>query len=85
MLGLMWSPIQLLPVLNLIWSPIQLLPVLDLINDIYRESDCFDKFGLLTPLMTFDTDEKTHVHRQNALFQFKLKVSTLFSSGDKKS
>ena len=28
----MWSPIQLLPVLNLIWSPIQLLPVLDLIK-----------------------------------------------------
>ena len=87
MLDLMWSPIQLLPVLNLIWSPIQLLPVLDLINDIYRESDCFDKFDLLTPLMTFDPDEKKkkHVHRQNALFQLKIKVSTLFSSGDKKS
>ena len=36
--------------------------------------------------MTFDPNEKsTHVHWQNALFQFKLKVSTLFSSGDKKS
>ena len=58
MLDLMWSPIQLLPVLNLIWSPIQLLPVLDLINDIYLESDCFDKFDLLTSLMTFDPDEK---------------------------
>ena len=45
-----------------------------------------DKFGLLTPLMTFDPNEKnTRVHRQNALFQFKLKVSTQFSSGDKKS
>ena len=84
MLDLMWSPIQLLPMLNLILYPIQLLPVLNLINDIYRESDCFDKFDLLTPLMTFDPSEKnTHVHRQNALFQFKLKVSTLFSSGDK--
>ena len=60
MLDLMWSPIQLLPVLNLIWSPIQLLPVLDLINDKYRESDCFDKFDLLTPLMTFDPDEKKY-------------------------
>ena len=58
MLDLMWSPIHLLVMLNLIWSPIQLLPVLDLINDIYRESDCFDKFDLLTPLMTFDPDEK---------------------------
>ena len=60
MLDLMWSPIQLLPVLNLIWSPIQLLPLLDLINDIYRESDCFDKFDLLTPLMTFDPDENKY-------------------------
>ena len=55
-LDLLWSPIQLLPVLNLIWSPIQLLPVLDSINDIYRESDFFDKFDLLT----FDPDEKKY-------------------------
>ena len=68
----------------LIWSPIQLLPVLDLINDIYRESDCFDKSDLLTPLMTSDPDEKNaHVQRQNALLKFKLNVSALFSSGDK--
>ena len=40
---------------------------------------------LLTPLMTFNPDEKNiHVDRQNALCQYKLKVSTLFSSGDKK-
>ena len=37
-----------------------ILPLLDLINDIYRESDCFDKFDLLTPLMTFDPDEKKY-------------------------
>ena len=50
------------------------------------EWDCFDKFDLLTPLMTFDPDEKnTHVHRQNALFPFKSKNSTIISSGNKNS
>ena len=35
--------------------------------------------------MTCDPDEKnTHVQRQNALFQIKQKVSTIFSYGDKK-
>ena len=29
--------------------------------------------------------KNTHVQRQNALFQNKLKVSTIFSYGDKKS
>ena len=44
--------------LNLV--SIQLLTLLDLINDIYRESNCFDKFDLLTPLMTFDPDENKY-------------------------
>ena len=77
MLDLMWFPIQLLTVLNLIWSPIQLLPVLDLINDICRESDCVDKFDLLTPLMTFDPKEKIHMytgkmHCSNSNYKFLL-------------
>ena len=44
--------------LNLVSHPVTAR--LDLINDIYRESDCFDKFDLLTPLMTFDPDEKIY-------------------------
>ena len=46
----------------------------------------FDKIEPLTPLMTFDPDiKKLHVHRENALFQFKLENSTMLSSGDKNS
>ena len=47
----------------------------------------FDKIGNLTPLMTFDPNEKknTHVHRQNAFFQFELKNSTMLRSGNKNS
>ena len=53
---------------------------------IFNFSAIFDKIDRLTPLMTFDPDEKnTHVHRQNALFQFELKNSTMLGSGNKNS
>ena len=83
MLDLMWSPIQLLPVLNLIWSPIQLLPVLDLINDIYCESDCFDKFDLLTPLRVRAVFHKTvrvcHVYC-NFKIGFTCRITVIFGT-----
>ena len=45
-----------------------------------------NKIDHLTPLMTFDPEEKnTNVHRQNALFQFKLKNSTMLRSENKNS
>jgi len=56
----MWYPIQLPATLDLMWYPIQLLPVLDLINDYIN----FDKIGHLTPLMTFDPDEKKYACTQ---------------------
>ena len=54
-------------------------------NDVWNLT-FFGKIDHLTPLMTFDPDEKnTHIHRQNALLQFKFKNSTMLGSGNKNS
>ena len=45
-----------------------------------------NKIDFLTPLMTFDPNEKnTRVQHKNALFQFKLKNSLIPIYGDKNS